>query len=455
MSTGLKCATTSGVSPGLGFVHTTTMAAKVGGSGVRGAPRGDDSQSGEDCCAKCLAEPSCTVWVHRTELRKCYMGNCSAASTLPCLERMRTSETPAAQPAAGVIPGRRDPSATALLCTRPAVYAPVPRKPRASEASGSGLALLLLGHRARLMMSTLPPRVIAPTVASGTPVDLFALLENSTMAKAFRGRRPMGHPELAALSDAELEARIARDVEAAGGHIARIAIRARPLADVPSGMPERLSRYTEHVKRTVATRFLKEKLGLQMVVEHEAQRRGGLQYAWVLWTREDSHWFLPFDLSSFARGHVHGKACGGFGGWNDKVWLMDREWAPAMLTMYDEFHTARESKCTDLLGGGEGDGASGAGSAAATTVDFLAAPSVEQFRERVGKLRRVPFVKHPPERLPTMDSYYSQRAASSAAAEGGASPAEGGYQLCFPRIYAHGCVPKVNQSAVDRHHTCA
>ena len=127
----------------------------------------------------------------------------------------------------------------------------------------------------------------------------------------------------------------------------------------------------------------------------------------------------------------------------------------AMLTMYDEFHTARESKCTDLLGGGEGDGASGAGSAAATTVDFLAAPSVEQFRERVGKLRRVPFVKHPPERLPTMDSYYSQRAASSSAAEGGASPAEGGYQLCFPRIYAHGCVPKVNQSAVDRHHTCA
>ena len=195
----------------------------------------------------------------------------------------------------------------------------------------------------------------------------------------------MGHPELAALSDAELEARIARDVEAAGGHIARIAIaRGRSPTSPPACRALTLH---EHVKRTVATRFLKEKLGLQMVVEHEAQRRGGLQYAWVLWTREDSHWFLPFDLS--VRGHVHGKACGGFGGWNDKVWLMDREWAPAMLTMYDEFHTARESKCTDLLGG-EGDGASGAGSAAATTVDFLAVPSVEQFRERVGKLRGCP-----------------------------------------------------------------
>ena len=148
--------------------------------------------------------------------------------------------------------------------------------------------------------------------------------------------------------------------------------------------------------------------------------------------------FAPLQLPAFKRRAVHGKACGGFGGWNDKVWLMDRQWAPSMLSMYDDFHSPHPAKCTDLAAGGGGKG----GGAAAAQVDFLAAPSVEQFRERVGKLRRVPFTKHPPEDLPTMDSYYREAAG-------------GGWQLCFPRIYARGCVPAVNQTIVDEQHSCA
>ena len=175
-----------------------------------------------------------------------------------------------------------------------------------------------------------------------------------------------------------------------------------------------------------------------MVLAHEAA--AAKRYAWVLWTREDSHWFAPLQLSNFARNAVHGKACGGFGGWNDKVWLMDREWAVPMLSMYDDFHTDHPAKCQDL--GSPAASCSGGGCDGAPTVDFLAAPSVEQFRERVGKLRRVPFTKHPPEDLPTMDSYYRAGAAGS-------------WQLCFPRIYARGCVPAANQSAVDEHHSCA
>ena len=58
-----------------------------------------------------------------------------------------------------------------------------------------------------------------------------------------------------------------------------------------------------------------------------------------------------------------------------------------------------------------------------------------------GKLFRVPFVKHPPEDIPTMDSYYMHGEHGGA---GGDSR-----QLCFPRIYANGCVPRVNQEAVD------
>ena len=421
----------SGVTPGLGFLHLSVAKAQVGSGGVRGAPKGVASASNQECCNKCAAHPSCSVWLQRAE-GKCYLGNCSTSAGLACLERMRpTPSQKGQQPTAGTTPRK---GARTLLCSRPAVG----RSPAASD-EGTGLALLLLGHRSRLMFSTLVPNVVRPVVAAGSPLDLFALLENSTMAKAFRGRRPVGNPEFATLSDDALAARVTRDVEAAGGHVARIRIGPRPVATLPDHLPDRLSRYSDHVKTTVATRFLKEKLGLEMVLAHEAAH--AKRYAWVLWTREDSHWFSPLVLSRFARGGVHGKACGGFGGWNDKVWLMDRTWAPAMLGMYDEFHAERHAKCTDL--------AAPAGSRCADgectpppLVDFLAAPSVEQFRERVGRLRRVPFTKHPPEYLPTMDSYYRERA-------------PGDWQLCFPRIYAKGCVPGANQSAVDERHSCA
>ena len=434
----------SGVSPGLGFLHLSTTTAHVGSGGVRGAPKGEASASSEECCAKCGANPSCTVWLQRAE-GKCYLGNCSASASLPCLERMRSSAPQAGQqPTAGASPSENARTRT-LLCTRP------PAKSAKSPKSGgdaSGLALLLLGHRGRLMFTTLCSNVVKPVVSSGVPVDLFAFLENSTMAKAFRGRRPMGNPAFAQLGDKELAARVAADVSAHGGRIASIRIGPRPVVELPANRPERLSRYTEHVKRTVATRFLKERLGYEMVQAYEAAN--DKRYAWVLWTREDSHWFKPLDLSLFKRGAVHGKACGGFGGWNDKVWLMDREWAGPMLSMYDDFHMDHPAKCTDLAHSSSNgvDSSSRGGGGGPLSVDFLAAPSVEQFRERVGKLRRIPFTKHTPEDLPTMDSYYREKGSSSG---GGGSD----WMLCFPKIYAKGCVPAADQTRVDTEHACA
>lgn len=432
-----------GVSPGLGFLHLSTTTAHIGTGGLRGgSPRGNPSVSKEQCCTQCAANAACTVWIQRAG--RCFIGNCSSAA-LPCLERMRASPQAASQPAAGLSPvASNGYVGRTLLCTRPAVQ---PKHSGPPNAGAKGMALLLLGHRARLMLTTLPANVVRPVVTSGTRVDLFSLLENSTMARAFRGRRPMGNPEFADLNDDELAARISRGVRAAGGNVVAIRIGARPVATLPIGMPDRLSRYSDHVKLTVATRFLKERLGLQMVLEHE--RVTQIRYAWVLWTREDSHWFAPLHLHNFERGSVHGKACGGFGGWNDKVWLMDRDWAESMLTMYDAFHEGHKAECMDLaqpraLVSAAATGGTDDKNNSSAETDFLAAPSVEQFRERVGKLRRVPYVKHPAEHLPTMDSYFTP-------------PRDGAgrWQLCFPRIYANGCVPKVNQSNVDTYHSCA
>lgn len=431
----LSCqASLSGIIPGLGFLHLVRSDAQTGIGGVRGAPKGFKVASRVECCQECRKLTACIVWLHRGSM--CYLGNCSAGASLPCLERMRTSAQPASQPAAGVLHRpTNDKSSKALLCARPTL-SKANTTAAASDAS-EGLALLLLGHRQRLMLTTLPANVVAPTVKSGISLTFFAFLENSLMSKAFRGRRPVGNPQLADLNDADLMARISRDVQSAGGSIGEIRIAPRPNASLPKDMPMRLSRYSVAVKRTVATRFLKETLGLQMVIAYEASRavKGGVaRFSWVLWTREDAHWFAPFKLHLFQRGAVHGKACGGFGGWNDKVWLMDRDWAEPMLSMYDDFHRSHPSSCNDLL-------AANAEKMKASSVDFLAAPSVEQFRERVGKLRRIPFTKHPAEALPTMDSYYTKTS-------------EGSWKLCFPKIYAAGCVPKVNASAVETLHTC-
>jgi len=296
--------------------------------------------------------------------------------------------------------------------------------PRTCRESGR-FALLLLGHRDRLMFETLPSAVIAPTVGAGFAVDVFGYLENSTMARAFRGRRPMGNPAFARLSDAELHATISRQVALAGGEVVDLLIAPRPAARVPADMPQRLSRYSASVKKTVATRMLKERIGLHLIQKREAAL--GTRYTWVLWTREDSHWFAPLRIHHFDVNEVHGKSCGGFGGWNDKVWLMGRKYADTMLSMYSDWLEPRPAPCSLF---------SEAGRASAPPADFLQAPSIEQFRERVGLLHRVPYRKHPPEKLPTMDSFYQQIPGAES-------------RLCFPVIYSKGCVPKANQTLVD------
>ena len=265
------------------------------------------------------------------------------------------------------------------------------------------------------------------------------------MARAFRGRRPAGDPAWRGLSDEELRRALSARATAAGAAVGQITLAPRPVVSLPRS-PGRLSRYTPHVARTVATRMRKEQLGLRMVLAREAARG---RYTWVLWMREDAHWcaplrhlllssppdatnvdairFAPLQLSRFDAAAVHAKGCGGFGGWNDKVWLMARRWAPPMLSMYDDLLAPADAPCEYTA------------CVAAPAADFLAAPSVEQFRERAGRLHRVPFVKHPPEELPTIDSYFAHVAGVNGTKR----------RLCFPQVYARNCVPRVNQSAVD------
>ena len=436
------CTPTAGIVPGLGFQHLGGDDATS--SGARGRPTAKSANDASSCCAQCDAASACSAWAFKANASGglCYLGNCGGRP--PCFERVSKSAR-----VAGGVNGRGQ-SAGAVECAPPASAAPRvrPARGRTSDdgapAQAGPVALLLLGHRARLTFSTVPSRVVAPIVAQGHRAIFFALLENSTVAQAFRGRRPQGHPSLAPLSDAALAEELRARVRGAGGEIGRMHIGPRPTAQVPPAALDagRLWRYKPAVKRTVAVRLLKEKLGLQLVLDHE--REAALQFQWVLWHREDAHWFAPIDLRRFAGATdgAHSKACGGFGGWNDKAWLLGRAAAERALSMYDDFHAPAPSRCKPLPG---------AAGATAEEVDFLQAPSVEQFRARVGLLRGIPMRRWEPEALPVMDSYYAEgNSTADGAAEDAALVPAPGWQLCFPRIYSRGCVPRASASFVAR-----
>jgi hypothetical protein len=315
-----------GVAPGLGFSHLAAGRA----SGARGVPRGEPSDSAEACRDQCDVNERCGAWSFKPKERKCFLGNCTGVYS-PCFEVVPANPPPvggvsrpsphalscgaAARPrgssrgggGAGRSAARggggagRGEGRDGRLSRRRALQAGGAAGRRA-QAAGSGrrLALLVLGHRARLMFDTLPGTLVAPLVAGGTEVRFFAWLENSSMAAAFRGRRPMGHPAFAALDDRQLARELRRRVHGAGGAVGAIRLGPRPLATLPAdtagtvgaagggGLEGRLWRYSEGVKLTVATRLLKESLGLRLVEEDEEKR--GLSYNWVLWTREDAHW---------------------------------------------------------------------------------------------------------------------------------------------------------------------
>ena len=187
-----------GVTPGLGFLHLPPgasagrrLAAKGIGAGARGAPRGESSASASECCSLCGGRSECRAWFYRGGDGKCFLGNCTDDG-FPCLERLGTRRGAAAGVGSG---------APVLLCTHPdgakAAKGSGGLKRRTAERAGGRrllerrrfagsagrFALLLMGHRNRLMFETLPAAVVTPTVAAGYAVDIFGYLENSTMAK--------------------------------------------------------------------------------------------------------------------------------------------------------------------------------------------------------------------------------------------------------------------------------
>tara|TARA_B100000795_G_scaffold28962_1_gene19162 strand:+ start:388 stop:1215 length:828 start_codon:yes stop_codon:yes gene_type:complete len=185
--------------------------------------------------------------------------------------------------------------------------------PRSSDSRSvrRELAVLILGHRRRLLLDTVLEHVIGAAVQQGQPpATLFAYLENETMATPFlaAGGTILGHPRYRGLSDTELRATIAQQTREAGGRVGGLLIAPPPAAAFPDGAwaAMRLFHYEDaRIKQTVAVALKKELVGYGLVAAHE--RRRGARFGWLLLLREDAHFFAPLQLARFAPHAVHGK----------------------------------------------------------------------------------------------------------------------------------------------------
>jgi hypothetical protein len=150
----MACPSVPGVVPGLGFQHLSAAPPPAARSS-RGVPHGVPSSSADACCGVCAADLRCNAWLFRPG--RCLLGNCSRRSA--CLERLHPLKT-----VGGSTLGS---AGAALVCSRPEGSAPSAQPlAEGSHASGSAelprLALLILGHRNRLMFGTVPSVLIQP-----------------------------------------------------------------------------------------------------------------------------------------------------------------------------------------------------------------------------------------------------------------------------------------------------
>ena len=328
-----------------------------------------------------------------------------------------------------------------------------------SDDSAPALAVLMLGHRERLVFTSIPDYVVAPSVQHGYAVTFFAILEAGPMRRPWAlPRAVMANPLHGKLSDTDLAARLSAAVRSAGGTVGSIDIGSQVLGVPATAIRAprtawarlRMYSYPHAVVDTVAVCLRKEQLGYEALTRYERTAR--MRHRWVLLLREDSHWLMPLQLGRFEPGFVHGKDCNTWGGWNDLLWLIPREHAAPMLNMYDDLHQAHPylrcwlrgaaGKLTGFLerdaypDGSRGVAADATSEEPAVLLDALVSQGSEQWRARVGRLRRIPYRESTRTTLPATVARLTPM---------------GG--VCYIPLYSDGCVPSRNTSHVAAH-TC-
>eukprot|EP00429_Kryptoperidinium_foliaceum_P110694 CAMPEP_0176310104 /NCGR_PEP_ID=MMETSP0121_2-20121125/65424_1 /TAXON_ID=160619 /ORGANISM="Kryptoperidinium foliaceum, Strain CCMP 1326" /LENGTH=344 /DNA_ID=CAMNT_0017652031 /DNA_START=128 /DNA_END=1163 /DNA_ORIENTATION=- len=200
----------------------------------------------------------------------------------------------------------------------------------------------------RLLLDSTLQRLIAPLVAEGSAVHVYAsLLHNDSgvgMWKHVR-KRAREDPALASVGAGELGAYLKGRIASTGACPAYGEVLRRPedLGSLPE-RPRDLKKYppwsTQTGKRLLRLWKSRERLWNATQASEVAMRR---VYDLLLWVRDDSMWVAKFPSPSiflsapFASRSVWARSCRSFGGINDKVVVMGRSAAAPMLTLYSTF----------------------------------------------------------------------------------------------------------------------
>lgn len=205
------------------------------------------------------------------------------------------------------------------------------------------LAVVISGLTDRFLITSKLRRIIQPATATGCLVDIYMALVARGHGGATWNKIP--NSKTSDLGVNVTTEQVAEHLRNAGGHVAYCNLTAaREDIQFPRNPPLRLKQYSP-IETDIGRSVVRKFMTLEFLMTHvrSRERAMGVQYDFVLLTRDDDHWMGPFDLLSFKaeNGHennVYSRNCKTEGGINDKTLLFGRLAAERVLErLYSDF----------------------------------------------------------------------------------------------------------------------
>jgi len=216
------------------------------------------------------------------------------------------------------------------------------------EVGQRTIAVYISGVKSRLLLNSTLERALVPLVRDGSAVHVYvSLLFDGTDIGSWMPVRAHAteDPSIAPLSHTDLQEYIVDRISRTGACVvcAEVLDKPEPIGEVPEN-PGQITKYppraTKAGQRLLRLWKSRERMWHRSLAS-EAQSR--TKYELFFWIRDDSIWLgdvpMPSKLLATpdAPRTVWARACGGFGGLNDKSVIFGRLAAPVLMTLYSGF----------------------------------------------------------------------------------------------------------------------
>ena len=209
------------------------------------------------------------------------------------------------------------------------------------------IAVFITGLRSRFLLNTILQHLIYGCVRDGWAIHIYLSLIGFNMSQGeYKGFRIAPDPNTVRMNNTIFNTHIRKSIRAAGGDLIFYEHRhgpekLDPLPTEPGSyiFRKRLSQYSPYynaIGRAILRLWKSRELMWNASLAYERAR--GVQYARVLWTRDDAYWVQSLDLTNFTDPNaLYTRNCVTYHGINDKTIMLGREAAPALMTAYSAF----------------------------------------------------------------------------------------------------------------------